>query len=348
MKREINFSESIKEALEQTLARDKSVIIMGLGVDDPKGVFGTTLNIHKKYRRNVYDLPTSENSFTGFGLGLAISNFKPVIVHQRVEFSLLSIEQIFNQIAKWNYMSGGKVNVPMVIRLIIGKGWGQGPQHSQSLESIFAHIPGLKVVSPSNANDAKGMLISSIKDPDPVIFFEHRWLHAIKDQVPKKYYLTKINKAKIIKKGKDISVISFSYALIECLRAVKFLKKMNINCELIDLRCLRPIDKKTIINSVKKTKKVLIVDNGWTTNGISAEVSSIINENINNKIIVRRIGVYNVPIPSTPSLAKYCYPDDVNIIENIIKILKKKIPKKIMPKRRNNLDQPDSSFKGPF
>ena len=123
---------------------------------------------------------------------------------------------------------------------------------------------------------------------------------------------------------------------------------MNINCELIDLRCLRPIDKKTIIDSVKKTKKVLIVDNGWTTNGISAEVSSIINENINNKIIVRRIGVYNVPIPSTPSLAKYCYPDDVSITENIIKILKKKIPKKIMLKRRKNLDQPDSNFKGPF
>ena len=348
MKREISFSESIKEALEQTLSRDKSVIIMGLGVDDPKGIFGTTLNIHKKYNKNVYDLPTSENSFTGFGLGLAISNFKPVIVHQRVEFSLLSIEQIFNQIAKWNYMSGGKVNVPMVIRLIIGKGWGQGPQHSQSLETIFAHIPGLKVVSPSNAKDAKGMLISSIKDPDPVIFFEHRWLHSTKDQVPKKYYLTKINKAKLIKRGTDITIISFSYALIECLKAVNFLKKLNISCELIDLRCLRPIDKKTVIKSVKKTGKVLIVDNGWTTNGISAEVSSIINESINKRILVRRIGVYNVPIPSTPSIAKYCYPDDVNIIESISKILNKKVLKKNMPKRRKNLDQPDNSFVGPF
>ena len=348
MKREITYSQSIKEALEQSLARDKNIIIMGLGVDDPKGVFGTTLNIHKKFKKNVYDLPTCENSFTGFGLGLAISKFKPIIVHQRVEFSLLSIEQIFNQIAKWNYMSGGKVNVPMVIRLIIGKGWGQGPQHSQSLETIFAHIPGLKVVSPSNAKDAKGMLISSIKDPDPVIFFEHRWLHSIKDQVPKKYYLTKINKAKIIKRGADITIISFSYALIESLRAVNFLKKININCELIDLRCLRPIDKKTIISSVKKTGKVLIVDNGWTTNGISAEISSVINENIDKKIVVRRIGVYNVPIPSTPSLAKYCYPDEISVIEIISKMLKKYVPKKIMPKRRKNLDQPDSNFKGPF
>lgn len=348
MKREITYSESIKEALEQYLSRDKKLIIMGLGVDDPKGIFGTTLNIHKKFKKNIYDLPTSENAFTGFGLGLAISKFKPIIVHQRVEFSLLSIEQIFNQIAKWNYMSGGKVNVPIVIRLIIGKGWGQGPQHSQSLETIFAHMPGLKVVCPSNANDAKGMLISSIKDPDPVIFFEHRWLHSIKDQVPKKFYSTKINNAKIIRRGKDITVISFSYALIETLRAVNFLKKINISCELIDLRCLRPIDKKTILKSAKKTKKVLIVDNGWTINGISAEISAIINENINEKIIVRRIGVLNVPIPSTPSLAKYCYPDEVSIVKQIGKILNKKILKKNMPKRRNNLDQPDKNFKGPF
>ena len=346
--REITFSESIKEALEQTLERDKSVIIMGLGVDDPKGVFGTTLNIHKKFRKNVYDLPTSENSFTGFGLGLAISNFKPVIVHQRVEFSLLSIEQIFNQIAKWNYMSGGKVNVPMVIRLIIGKGWGQGPQHSQSLETIFSHIPGLKVVCPSNAKDAKGMLISSINDPDPIIFFEHRWLHLLKDEVPTKYFHTKINKARIVNKGNDITVISFSYALIECLKAVKFLKKIKITCELSDLKCLRPRDKNTILKSVKKTGKVIIVDNGWTTNGVSAEVSSIINENMTKKVIVKRIGIYNAPIPSTPSLAKYCYPNDVDIIKNIIKILDKKIPKKIIPKERKNLDQPDNNFNGPF
>jgi pyruvate dehydrogenase E1 component beta subunit len=245
-------------------------------------------------------------------------------------------------------MSGGKVNVPIVIRLIIGKGWGQGPQHSQSLETIFAHMPGLKVVCPSNANDAKGMLISSIKDPDPVIFFEHRWLHSIKDQVPKKFYSTKINNAKIIRRGKDITVISFSYALIETLRAVNFLKKINISCELIDLRCLRPIDKKTILKSAKKTKKVLIVDNGWTINGISAEISAIINENIDEKIIVRRIGILNVPIPSTPSLAKYCYPDEVSIVKVIGKILNKKILKKNMPKRRKNLDQPDKNFKGPF
>lgn len=150
----IFFNEAIRKSILTSIKKDKRIILMGLGVDDPKGVFGTTLNIHKKFRNQVFDLPTAENSFTGFALGLAISGFKPIIVHQRVEFSLLSIEQIFNQISKWHYMSGGKVNVPLVIRLIVGKGWGQGPQHSQSLETIFAHIPGLKVVAPTNPDNA--------------------------------------------------------------------------------------------------------------------------------------------------------------------------------------------------
>ena len=159
------------------MKNDKDVVLLGLGVDDPKGVFGTTLNLHQKFPNRVFDMPTSENSMAGFALGLSISKMKPIIVHQRVEFSLLSIEQIFNQISKWYFMTAGKVNVPMVIRLIIGKGWGQGPQHSQSLETIFSHIPGLKIVVPSNAYEAKGLLLQSIRDPNPVIFFEHRWLH---------------------------------------------------------------------------------------------------------------------------------------------------------------------------
>ena len=170
MKKYISYSTAINQAIKSEMKKEKKIILMGLGVDDPKGVFGTTLNIHKLLRKQVFDMPTAENAFTGIGLGLAISGFKPIIVHQRVEFSLLSVEQIINQIAKWSYMSDGKVNTPIVIRLIIGKGWGQGPQHSQSLEALFTHIPGLKVVSPSFANDAKELMIESIRDPDPVIF----------------------------------------------------------------------------------------------------------------------------------------------------------------------------------
>jgi acetoin:2,6-dichlorophenolindophenol oxidoreductase subunit beta len=345
--RMIEYSKAINEALDQTMKKDQKVIIVGLGVDDPKGVFGTTKNLDKNFKDRIFDLPTAENGFTGFSLGLAISGYKPVMVHQRVEFSLLAFDQIVNQISKWYYMSGGKVNVPIVIRLIIGKGWGQGPQHSQSLEALFAHIPGLKVIAPSNAEDAKGMLISSINDPDPVVFFEHRWLHSTLGNVNKKYFQKNINKAKIINKGDDITIISFSYALIECLKALKFLKKNKINCDLIDLRSLRPIDFRTIIKSASKTKKVLIVDNGMVFNGVSSEISATINEEIKEKIKIKRIGVIQSPIPSTISLAKYCYPDDNQIIQEVLKILNLK-KKKVKQKKDFKPDQPDKNFLGPF
>ncbi len=343
----LEFYKAINEALELSMKKNRKVILVGLGVDDPKGVFGTTKNLNKKFKKRVFDLPTAENGFTGFSLGLAISGYRPVMVHQRVEFSLLAFDQIVNQISKWYYMSGGKVNVPIVIRLIIGKGWGQGPQHSQSLEALFSHIPGLKVVAPSNSEDAKGMLISSINDPDPVIFFEHRWLHSTVGNVDKKFFTRSINKAKIINKGNDITIISFSYALLECLKALKILKKEEISCDLIDLRSLRPLDFKTIINSAKKTKKVLIVDNGMIFNGISSEISATINEKINEKIKIKRIGVIQSPIPSTISLAKFCYPNDSQIIDEVFKLLNLK-RKFAMSKKDFKPDQPDKNFLGPF
>ena len=348
MRKKITFANAINQAIESAIKKDNKVVLMGLGVDDPKGVFGTTLNIHKKYKKNVFDMPTAENALTGIGLGLAISKFKPIIVHQRVEFSLLSVEQIFNQIAKWFYMSGGKVNVPIVIRLIIGRGWGQGPQHSQSLEAIFSHIPGLKVVCPSNAYDAKGLLLKSIFDPDPVIFFEHRWLHQTLSFVPEKNYLTPIGKAKIVNKGKDITIITFSYGVIECLKSLEFLKNHNIDPEIIDLRSLRPLDTKKIINSAKKTKKVLIVDNGMIKNGISAEVAAVINENCKDKIIIKRIGVVDSPIPSSPSIAKFAYPNKISIIKNVFNVLNLKKKIDIKEEKIIGSDQPDKYFTGPF
>ena len=339
------YSEAINDALTYSIKKDKKVILMGLGVDDPKGIFGTTLGIKEKFPDNVFDMPTAENGIAGFALGLAISGFRPVIVYQRVEFSLLSIEQIFNQIAKWHYMSSGKVPVPMVIRLIVGKGWGQGPQHSQSLETIFSHIPGLKVVCPSNASDAKSLMIASIKDNNPVIFFEHRWCHDSKQKLNKKIKFEKIGKAKILNKGNMISLISYSYSTLECLKATKILKKYNISCEVLDLRSLRPLDLKSILITAKKTKKVLIVDNGMKTFGISSEISSLIHENL-NKILVERIGVQETPIPSSVALAKHCYPECDLIIKKICQILK--IKNKINFEQNKISDQPNNQSIEPF
>mgnify|MGYP001226437361 CR=1 FL=1 len=348
MNRKISFSESINEAIYLSMKNDKDVVLLGLGVDDPKGVFGTTLNLHKKFPNRVFDMPTSENSMAGFALGLSISKMKPIIVHQRVEFSLLSIEQIFNQISKWYFMTAGKVNVPMVIRLIIGKGWGQGPQHSQSLETIFSHIPGLKIVVPSNAYEAKGLLLQSIRDPNPVIFFEHRWLHETVANVPKKYFELNLGKSRYVNRGKDVTIIAFSYTVLMSLRIKEILNKNNISSEIIDLLSLRPLDTTKIINSAKKTKKVVIIDNGWMQYGVSAEISALINDKLGGKVKVLRVGNADAPIPSTVTLAKYSYPTLRETLKKISKICNKKIlfGNKDIP--NIPADQPDKSFLGPF
>lgn len=352
MNRDIKFFQAIKEGLSISLQKDKNVYLIGLGVPDPKGVFGTTLNLQKKFGKNrVMDMPTAENGMTGIAIGTALGGLKPVITHQRVEFALLSIEQIVNQAAKWNYMTAGKNHIPLVIRLIVGRGWGQGPQHAQSLESWFSHIPGLKVVSPSNPYDAKGLMISAINDKNPVIFYEHRWLHNTFGKVDSKYYEVKIGKAKIVKHGKDLTIISNSYMLLECLKCVKLYKKHGISIELIDIRTLRPLDKSTFIKSVNKTKKLLVVDNSWVTYGVSAEIISSIVENLNNTLQAKpiRLGFTDVPSPSTRALTKYFYPDAFEISKKINLLLNLNIDIDIFKKNSSKYyDIPDENFTGPF
>ena len=351
--RQLKFFQSINEALFQSMIKNSKVLIMGLGVDDPKGIFGTTYKLKEKFGSSrVFDMPTAENSMTGVAIGASLSGFRPVITHQRVEFALLSMEQIINQAAKWYYMNAGQMSVPLVIRIIVGRGWGNGPQHTQSLEALFSNIPGLKVISPSNPKDAKGLLISSIQDKNPVIFFENRWLYETYGNVPKVYYKIPIGKCNILKKGKDITLVSNSYMALECFKASKVLKNIGIDAEVVDLRTLRPLDSKTILKSVKKTKKLLVVDNGWPQYGISSEIISIVSENLSKKKIniqLDRLSIADLPIPSTRSLAKYCYPDPYIISKKICNILNKKNKKlKKIFKTENLHDVPDKNFMGPF
>mgnify|MGYP006084214747 CR=1 FL=1 len=349
--RKLEFNKSINEALEISMKKNSKVILLGLGVDDPKSIFGTTHNLVEKFgKKRVFDMPTAENGMTGIAIGASLSGFFPVITHQRVEFALLSMEQIINQAAKWFYMNAGQMSVPIVIRLIVGRGWGQGPQHSQSLENLFSSIPGLKVVCPSSARDAKGLLISSIEDKNPVIFYEHRWLHQTYSDVPKGYYKTQIGKCNILKKGKDITIVSNSYMSLESYKAAKVLKKIGIDAEVIDLRSLRPLDSKTILSSVNKTKKLLVVDGGWPQYGISSEIISIISEKMNSlkKIKTSRLSIADVPIPSTRALAKFCYPSPKNIVEKTLSMLNKKNKNISKFFTKDNNDVPDKSFQGPF
>ena len=354
----ISASQAILEATDQTLKKDKSLILIGEGINDPKGIFGTTSNLSKKYGKNrVIESPISENGITGISIGLAINNFKVLLIHQRVEFALLSIEQIFNNAAKSFYVTNGKHKVPIVIRMVIGRGWGQGPAHSQSFETIFSYVPGLKVLIPSSAYDAKGMLISAINDPNPVLILEHRWFHYVTGSVPKKSFCSDIEKPKIIKKGKHLTIVASSYNVYEIIFCSEILKKFDIFIEIIDLRVLRPLDIKPIIQSVKKTKKLIIFETGNKVYGIGAEIIASILEKNNNifDLAPSRIGLPDSPTPSSRGLAKNFYPNSYDIMKVIMNQLNLnvEVKKKIINLLNNKLpshdiDVPNPKFKGPF
>ena len=357
-KRIIAASEAILESTEQYLEKFKNFIVIGEGVNDPKGIFGTTLNLFKKFGNNrVIESPISENGITGVSIGLSMNDFKVLLIHQRVEFALLSLEQVFNNAAKSYYVTNGTHRIPIVIRMIIGRGWGQGPAHSQSLETIFSYIPGLKVLMPSSPYDAKGMLWSALEDPNPVLIIEHRWFHYVKGFVPKKPYKVNINTPAIITKGKNITVVANSYNISEVIFSSKILKKFGIYLEVIDLRVLRPLNIKPIIKSLKKTKNLLVVETGYKKFGIGTEIISQISENKLFNLVnsISRIGLPDHPTPSSRSLAKKYYSSSREIIEKIIKQLdlglelKKKITsyyKKKLP--FTEIDVPNPEFKGPF
>lgn len=349
--RELKFNQAINEALDYCLAADPRVLLMGLGVPDPKGVFGTTLGLQEKFGpERVFDMPTAENGMTGIALGATLAGRRPVMVHQRIDFAVLAMEQIVNQAAKWRYMFGGQMGAPLVIRLIVGRGWGQGTQHAQSLQSWFAHIPGLKVVMPTTPADAKGLLTTAIEDDDPVVFIEHRWLHGLHGPVPTGRHAEPLGRARIARKGKDVTVAAFSYMTIEALRAAERLAALGIEADVVDLRCVRPLDEKTLLASVRKTGRLIVADTSWTYCGVSAEIAALAAEKAFDKLKcpLRRLGTADCPIPSTPALANLCYPRSEEIEEAACAMLGRRRRPASSGKPSVPLDVPDPSFTGPF
>jgi len=275
MKKTITFANAINNATHLAMAKDQSVICFGLGVDDPKRIFGTTAGLVEAFgNERVFDMPTSENAMTGVGIGSSLNGIRPIMIHQRLDFFLLAMDQVVNSAAKWYYMFGRQQSIPVTIRLIIGHGWGQGPTHCQNLQSWFAHIPGLKVVMPATTKDAKGLLLASIFDNNPVIFLEHRWLHNISEEVDDDYYEVPIGKAHVIMEGKDITIVSYSYMTIEAIHAANILREYGISCEVVDLRTIRPLDWEAVFASVKKTGKLLALDSASPFASISSEIVS--------------------------------------------------------------------------
>ena len=345
-----NYADAINQALHICMKKDKRMICYGLGINDPKKIFNTTKGLEEKFgAKRVFDVPTSENALTGIGVGAAINGVRTLITHQRLDFSLLSMDQIINSAAKWRYMFGGKVKVPLTIRMIIGRGWGQGPTHSQNLTPLFCNVPGLKVVMPTFASDAKKLLIKSIFDPNPVIFLEHRWLHGIEDNDFINRKIKKLKFSNIVKEGKDLTIVSMSYLTLEALKASKILYKNGIKCEIIDLISLKPLNINRIIKSLKKTKRLLVLDTGFPYCSIASEITSLISQKMHNELkhppVVMTMP--DIPEPTSFNLTKNLYINHLKIIEKISKIFKKKISgsnKKLI----KNHDVPGEWFRGPF
>lgn len=352
MNRTLTFAHAINEALAQAMEMDESVICYGLGVPDPKGVFGTTLGLQERFgEARVFDMPASENAMTGVAIGASLNGIRPVMTHQRVDFFLLAMDQLVNNAAKWHYMFGGQSSVPITIRLIIGRGWGQGPTHSQSLQAWFAHIPGLKVVMPATAADAKGLLLSSIFDDNPVVFLEHRWLHNLKGDVPENDFRIPIGKAQQLRAGKDISIISLSYMTIEALHAVEFLENNGVTCDLIDLRSVKPIDWELIFDSVRKTGRLLVLDTGAFTGSVAGEIVAWVSIECFDSLIQapQRIALSDFPTPTSPALTKGFYAGAVEIANIAGNMLGKNFDLSILKEQRKfPHDVPGDWFKGPF
>jgi len=325
--RVIPYAEAIREALDQALSLDPNVYIMGQGVDDPSGMFGATLSLHEKYgRERVFDTPLAENGLTGIAVGTAIGGMRPVYFHNRPDFLLLAMDQIVNHASKWHYMFGGAVNVPLVIWACIGRGWGSAAQHSQALQGLFVHIPGLRLVMPATCYDTKGLMLSAIADNNPVIIFEHRFNFRHKGFVPREPYRVPIGKGIVRKPGKDISIIAASYMVTEAYNAALELTNDGIDAEVIDLRTLRPLDEELILTSVKKTGRVVVVDTGWKTGGITAEISALIVEKgfAFLRAPVLRVACPDVPTPAGYTLEEAFYAGKSEVVMAVRKLVKRK------------------------
>ena len=352
MSREITFSKAINEAISESMKYNDNVICYGLGVTDPKGVFGTTSGLEEVFGpQRVFDMPTSENAMTGIAVGASLNGLIPLMTHQRLDFFLLAMDQLINSASKWHYMFGNQKSVPITIRLILGRGWGQGPTHSQNLQAWFAHMPGLKVVMPTTPEDAKGLLTASILDPNPVVFLEHRWLHNAKGNVPEGFYTKPLGKSKTVKSGKDITIVTMSYMTIEATHAGEYLAEQGVECEIIDLLTIRPLDWDSVFDSVRKTGKLLALDTGFTTGSVAGEIVARVAMDCFDSLTCKpgRMAMPDFPEPTSSALTKGFYVRAADIAAQVLEMMGKDniLVKEHLPEPTPH-DVPGDWFKGPF
>lgn len=325
MARKLNYKDAINEALSQEMARDEKVIVMGLDVaggrgtqgvmDAWGGVLGVTKGLYAKYGDRVIDTPISEAAYIGSAVGAAACGMRPVVEMMFADFLGVCFDQLMNQAAKFRYMFGGTAETPVVCRMMYGGGFRGAAQHSQCLYSIFAHIPGLKVVLPSTPAEAKGLLIQSIRDNDPVIFMEHKALYAMKGEVPEESYTIPFGQANIVREGKDVTIVALGRMVHMASQAATSLSKAGVECEVIDPRTISPLDTETILKSVKKTGRLVVVDESHPRASMAGDIASIVAQDAFSslKAPVKLVTSPHTPVPFADTLEDLYLPNAAKI-----------------------------------
>lgn len=323
--RRISYAQAINEILHQMMANDERVFLIGQGVTSPWYVGTTTVGLIDRFGpKRIIDTPVSENGVTGVAVGSALAGMRPILVHPRMDFMYYALDQIANHAANWHYMFGGQLSVPLVLWAIINRGGEQAAQHSQALQAIFTHIPGLKVVMPSTPYDAKGLLFASINDDNPVVFVDDRWLYQEVNEVPEETYSIPLGKGIIRRVGRDVTLIATSFMVTESIKAALDLEKDGIDVEVIDPRSIKPLDEELLLESVKKTGRLVIADAGWRTCGVGAELSALVAEKAFNdlKAPIMRVTLPDAPAPASSTLEKVYFPKAGDIVLAVKKVMR--------------------------
>lgn len=323
--RRISYAEALNEALSQALSLDPRVFVMGQGVDDPSGMFGATKDLHLKFgSERVFDTPLAETALSGVAVGAALGGMRPVYFHNRPDFLLLAMDQLVNHAAKWHYMFGGAARVPLVFWACVGRGWGSAAQHSQALQGLFMHVPGLKLIMPATCFDAKGLMLAAIADNNPVLIIDHRMNFKQRGLVPSDPYTVPIGKGVIRRKGRDVTVVATSHLVAEAYAAAEELALEGIEAEVVDPRTLRPLDEELILESVARTGRLVVTDTGWKTGGVTAEISAMVAEKGFGSLKAPIVRVCNpdLPTPSGYTLERAYYIGKADIKAGIVKAVR--------------------------
>ena len=320
----IKYSTAILKAFERLLKKDKNVFLIGQGLWSPWYVGETMKDLDKKFGKSrIIDSPVSENAVTGIAFGASLTKSRPIVIHPRMDFMILALDQIVNQAAKWRFMMGGNASTNLTIRSIINRGGEQGAQHSQSLHSWLSHIPGLIVLMPSTVQDAYDLLISGVKSNNPVVYIDDRWLYDLEASLKQRKNIKKLTSLtpKKLKKGEDLSIIGCGYGTKIAIELSESLRKKGITSDVIDLRILNPMRLDLVYRSVKKTKKIVVIDPGWKSCSISSEIIASLNDEYNLNFKSLRFNLYNSPAPTSKNLEKDFYFNNKKILNKILKKL---------------------------